>query len=104
MYIPQSPKLFNRTLYDNIVYGLKRPPSKTQIIQTLESMNIDVLLKLDQKLVGMVLYYQAVNDNWFGCYVHYIGSSLLLYWMNPQHLWTNPIKNGHSSYQTNRTW
>lgn len=51
MYIPQSPKLFNRTLYHNIVYGLKRPPSKTQIIQTLESMNIDVFTKkLDQKV------------------------------------------------------
>ena len=39
MYIPQSPKLFNRSLYDNIVYGLKKPPSKTEIIEMLRSMD-----------------------------------------------------------------
>ena len=41
MYIPQNPKLFNRSLYDNIVYGLKHPPSKTQIIDLLLSMQMD---------------------------------------------------------------
>jgi len=41
MYIPQSPKLFNRTLYHNISYGLKQPPTRIQIIETLRSMNMD---------------------------------------------------------------
>jgi ABC-type multidrug transport system fused ATPase/permease subunit len=41
MYIPQSAKLFNRSLYHNIVYGLKHPPSKTQIIDMLHSMQMD---------------------------------------------------------------
>jgi len=27
-YIPQKPKLFNRTIYENIVYGIEKPPSK----------------------------------------------------------------------------
>ena len=39
-YIPQSPKLFNRSLYDNIVYGLKNPPKKEEIIETIQQMEL----------------------------------------------------------------
>jgi ABC-type multidrug transport system fused ATPase/permease subunit len=39
-YIPQKPKLFNRTLYENIVYGLKTPPSKETIIKLLEDLGL----------------------------------------------------------------
>lgn len=46
MYIPQSPKLFNRTLYDNIVYGLKHPPTREQLSETLRSMNIESISKV----------------------------------------------------------
>jgi ABC-type multidrug transport system fused ATPase/permease subunit len=40
-YIPQKPKLFNRTLYENIVYGLKKPPSKTEILTLLDDLKLD---------------------------------------------------------------
>ena len=42
-YIPQKPKLFNRSLYDNIVYGLPNPPSKTEILTILDDLNLDDL-------------------------------------------------------------
>ncbi len=40
-YIPQKPKLFNRTLYENIVYGLERSPSRENILQLLEDLELD---------------------------------------------------------------
>lgn len=43
MYIPQNPKLFNRSLYDNIVYGLDKPPSKQQILDILNNMDMDII-------------------------------------------------------------
>ena len=39
-YIPQKPKLFNRTLYDNIVYGLKKPPAADDIIRLLKDLEL----------------------------------------------------------------
>jgi ABC-type multidrug transport system fused ATPase/permease subunit len=42
-YIPQKPKLFNRTLYDNIVYGLDNPPSKEDILNILTDLNLEDL-------------------------------------------------------------
>lgn len=45
-YIPQNPKLFNRTLYDNIIYGLKTPPSKESILQILNEMNMKEISKV----------------------------------------------------------
>ena len=39
-YIPQTPKLFNRTLYKNITYGIKNPPSRENILRLLESLNM----------------------------------------------------------------
>lgn len=39
-YIPQKPKLFNRTLYDNIVYGLKKPPAAEDIIRLLKDLEL----------------------------------------------------------------
>lgn len=39
-YIPQKPKLFNRSLYENIVYGLKTPPSKKEILNILDDLQL----------------------------------------------------------------
>jgi ABC-type multidrug transport system fused ATPase/permease subunit len=44
-YIPQKPKLFNRTLYENIVYGLKKPPSKDSILKLLEDLGLEDLMQ-----------------------------------------------------------
>ena len=40
-YIPQKPKIFNRTLYENIIYGLKSPPSKNEILTLLDDLKLD---------------------------------------------------------------
>ena len=40
-YIPQKPKLFNRTLYENIIYGIKKPPSKEEILTILGDLGLD---------------------------------------------------------------
>jgi len=40
-YIPQKPKLFNRSLYENIVYGIKKPPSKEEILNILGDLGLD---------------------------------------------------------------
>ena len=45
-YIPQKPKLFDRTLYENIVYGLKTPPTSEEILTILGDLELDDL-KLD---------------------------------------------------------
>jgi ABC-type multidrug transport system fused ATPase/permease subunit len=42
-YIPQKPKLFNRTLYENIVYGLTNPPSKNEILNILDDLKLEDL-------------------------------------------------------------
>jgi ABC-type multidrug transport system fused ATPase/permease subunit len=50
-YIPQKPKLFNRTLYENIVYGLKKPPSKEEIIKLLDDLELtDLKVEFGQKM------------------------------------------------------
>jgi ABC-type multidrug transport system fused ATPase/permease subunit len=40
-YIPQKAKLFDRPLYDNIIYGLKKPPTPEEIIQTLNELGLE---------------------------------------------------------------
>ncbi len=45
-YIPQKPKLFNRTLYENIVYGLNKPPSKEEVVQLLAELKLDDIAKV----------------------------------------------------------
>lgn len=43
-YVPQKPKLLNRTLYENIVYGIENPKKEKYIIiikDTMREMNID---------------------------------------------------------------
>jgi len=49
-YIPQKPKLFNRTLYENIVYGLENPPSKEKVIQLMDDLNLDVKDIFEKKM------------------------------------------------------
>jgi len=45
-YIPQYPKLFNRTLYENIIYGVKNPPKKEEILSILDSMKLEPIAKV----------------------------------------------------------
>ncbi len=50
-YIPQKPKLFNRTLYENIVYGLKKPPTEAEILRTLHDLGLkDVAVIFEKKM------------------------------------------------------
>jgi ABC-type branched-subunit amino acid transport system ATPase component len=51
-YIPQKPKLFNRTLYENIVYGIENKPSKEQIKDIMKIYNISFDKDMDE-LVGV---------------------------------------------------
>ena len=44
-YIPQKPKLFNRTLYENITYGLEHPPKEELIINVLNDLHMKDLFK-----------------------------------------------------------
>jgi ABC-type multidrug transport system fused ATPase/permease subunit len=46
-YIPQKPKLFNRTIYENIVYGIETPPSKDQVGDIMELYDISFNRNLD---------------------------------------------------------
>lgn len=39
-YIPQHPKLFNRTLYENIIYALKETVSKEKVLSMIKALEI----------------------------------------------------------------
>lgn len=43
-YIPQSPILLNRTVYDNIVYGITPAPSKETVEKLITDMSLDRFL------------------------------------------------------------
>jgi len=45
-FIPQNPRLFNRTLYHNITYSIKNPPSAKEIISVIENYKLDVVKKI----------------------------------------------------------
>jgi ABC-type bacteriocin/lantibiotic exporter with double-glycine peptidase domain len=45
-YIPQKPKLFNRTLYENIVYGLEKPPAAEDIIKLLNDLELNDIAEI----------------------------------------------------------
>lgn len=50
-YIPQKPKLFNRSLYENIIYGLNKPPTKEEIVQLLKDLKLeDIALTFQEKM------------------------------------------------------
>ncbi len=54
-YIPQKPKLFNRTLYENIIYGLEKPPSKESVLKLLDDLGLDDIresfqIKMDEEV------------------------------------------------------
>lgn len=49
-YIPQKPKLFNRTLYENIIYGLDKPPTKEEIIILMNDLKLDVTDTFEKKM------------------------------------------------------
>ena len=40
VYIPQSPILLNRSVYDNVVYGITPPPSKEEVATLIRNMNL----------------------------------------------------------------
>jgi len=44
-FIPQHPKLFNRTLYENLVYGTNKKISENEIYTILEKINIPTIYK-----------------------------------------------------------
>lgn len=54
-YIPQNPKLFNRTLYDNIVYGLKTKPTPFDIIETLRNINMNELANVFEEKMNILV-------------------------------------------------
>lgn len=39
-YVPQTPILFNRTVYENIVYGAESPPSKASVEERLRELGL----------------------------------------------------------------
>jgi ABC-type bacteriocin/lantibiotic exporter with double-glycine peptidase domain len=49
-YIPQKPKLFNRSLYENIVYGIDSKPSKQHVLDIMKLYNIHFKMDLDEKV------------------------------------------------------
>ena len=49
-YIPQKPKLFNRSLYDNIVYGIVNKPSKEKILDIMKLYDIHFKMDMDEKV------------------------------------------------------
>jgi ABC-type multidrug transport system fused ATPase/permease subunit len=48
-YIPQKPKLFNRTLYENIIYGLEKPPNKEVILKLLDDLGLEDIRETFEK-------------------------------------------------------
>jgi len=46
-YIPQKPKLFNRTIYENIIYGIETPPSKEQVGDIMKIYDISFNRNMD---------------------------------------------------------
>ena len=56
-YIPQHPKLFNRTLYDNITYGLPNT-SENKIYDTLNKVGLHDIVKRFKKIM-----YREVGKN-----------------------------------------
>lgn len=50
-YIPQKPKLFNRTLYENITYGIEKKPSKESILRLLDDLKLqDIRTVFEHKM------------------------------------------------------
>lgn len=43
-YIPQTPILLNRTVYENIVYGIRPEPSKEEVIKVMNNMKLSKFL------------------------------------------------------------
>jgi len=44
-YIPQSPILLNRSVYENIVYGLSAPPNAEEIMATIKQLGLTSFLE-----------------------------------------------------------
>jgi len=54
-YIPQKPKLFNRTLYENITYGIEKKPSKESILLLLDDLKLgDIRSVFEHKMDNSV--------------------------------------------------
>ena len=51
-YIPQHPKLFNRTLYENINYGLKNKISEQQIYNILKKNGLENVITDFKRLMN----------------------------------------------------
>ena len=49
-YIPQHPKLFNRTLFENIIYAVKRQVSKEAALSLIKSLEIPEVYTFKDKM------------------------------------------------------
>lgn len=58
-YIPQKPKLMNRTLYKNIIYGLEKPENKKDVLFKIE--NIMTFMKLDD--ITKQVFVEKMDDS-----------------------------------------
>lgn len=57
-YIPQNPKLFNRTLYKNIIYGIKNPPTRENILKLLKDLDLsDIKDSFSKSMDNKVGFY-----------------------------------------------
>ena len=59
-YIPQKPKLFNRTLYENITYGIEKKPSKESILLLLDDLKLQDIRSVFE---GKMDYSVGVEGN-----------------------------------------
>ena len=57
-YIPQHPKLFNRTLFNNIIYGVKRTITEKDIIKILDDLDVN---NINKKFKSML--FESVGKN-----------------------------------------
>lgn len=51
-YIPQHPKLFNRTLYENITYGIDKKITEKQIMDVLKTNQLTSVIKDFERLMN----------------------------------------------------
>jgi ABC-type multidrug transport system fused ATPase/permease subunit len=57
-FIPQHPKLFNRTLFSNITYGVKRTINEDEIYKLLDELDVNDIKKIFKKMM-----YSNVGKN-----------------------------------------
>jgi ABC-type multidrug transport system fused ATPase/permease subunit len=51
-YVPQSPTLFDRTVYANVVYGNPDPPSRQEVARVVRALDLDAYIPPLDRAVG----------------------------------------------------